>query len=280
METFPLDETSQKPEKGKYGKIEYKRETTPEEDKEQELVKGSSPTVKKIPEPIIFDDEEYARRLRDYNPGVDQIPHDFMRFDPTELETHLRELLHANDQWAFVQEKDTKAWEIPHVKTEKEEEIDQLMEKQDLTGNPAAYVRERMLQDSGMLQGRFDKELEELEEEGPSYTNQLKIVKELAKGTGGKPREIEPKRGDGFTTWGTKVPLGDCEVQELTIGKLHFRAIDYGGKIRLSEKNRKVLGNVGPFEKNQCVLLHAVAGTQWNRDGRRNGIPTLAKALS
>ena len=54
---------------------------------------------------MIFEEEDYGRRLLEYNPGVVRIPHGFMRFDPTELEGPLREILHANDEWAFFEEK-------------------------------------------------------------------------------------------------------------------------------------------------------------------------------
>ena len=71
--------------------------------------------------------------------------------------------------------------------------------------------------------------------------------------------------------------MGDCEVQEVKIGKLHFRAVDFGDTIRLSEKSTKTLGNIEHQEKNQCVFTHAVSGTQWHREGRKNGVPTLAR---
>ena len=55
---------------------------------------------------IIFAEKEYHVGRQEYNHGVGQIPHDFTRFDPTELESPLRELLHATDQRAYIQEKD------------------------------------------------------------------------------------------------------------------------------------------------------------------------------
>ena len=52
---------------------------------------------------------------------------------------------------------------------------------------------------------------------------------------------------------GKRIPLGDCEVQEVDIGKLHFRAVDFGDTIRLSEKSMWIFENVEHQEKNECV---------------------------
>lgn len=108
----------------------------------------------------------------------------------------------------------------------------------------------------------------------------MELLGEIENRKGEKKPTVGPKRGDGITTWGKKVHLGDCEVQEVTIGELHFRAIDFGDTIRLSERSRAILGNIEPLELNRCVLLHAVAGAQWRREGRKNGIPTLSRALA
>ena len=41
-----------------------------------------------------------------------------------------------------------------------------------------------------------------------------------------------------------------------------------------------MLKNVDAQEKNQCVMLHLVAGAQWIREGRKNGAPDLARVLA
>ena len=41
-----------------------------------------------------------------------------------------------------------------------------------------------------------------------------------------------------------------------------------------------MMGNIEPQERNQCVLLHLVAGAQWVRDGEKNSIPTLARVIA
>ena len=76
------------------------------------------------------------------------------------------------------------------------------------------------------------------------------------------------------------MPLGDCEVQEITIGCLNFRAVGYGDTIRPSERGRIELGNPDARERNQCVLLHVVDGTQWESEGGGDGIPFLQKVLA
>ena len=78
---------------------------------------------------------------------------------------------------------------------------------------------------------------------------------------------------------GQKNSLGGCEARELTIGKLHFRAVDFGDTARLSGRSGIRLGNIDVQERGRCVFFHTVAGEQWAREGTRNGVPTLARVL-
>lgn len=187
--------------------------------------------------------------------------------------------MHADDQWTYVPEKDGKRWEVEHVETEEERKVGKAILEQGLVGNQAALVQERMLKDYGEIQERLVRAMEEMKEDGPSYLHQVNLMNDIAARVGEEKLSVRPKRGDGIATWGNRIPLGDCEVQEVAIGKLHFRAVDFGDTIRLSEKSRKELENIEPHEKNQCVLIHAVAGTQRHREGRKNGVPTLARVL-
>ena len=95
-----------------------------------------------------------------------------------------------------------------------------------------------------------------------------------------KVGEIQPNRKGGVITWGRTIPLGDFEAQDITIANLHFRAIDFGDTVRLSERGKIALVNTDAFERNQCVLIHTVAGAQWAREGRRNGVPILSRVLA
>ena len=203
-----------------------------------------------------------------------------MRFDTTELENPLREILHADDKWTFVDEVEGEDWNISSVKTEVEAKVDQIAEGEKLNGNQAAFIRERVIVDSGDMEERYARAKEELENDGPSYMDQLDLLKSIVTRTGEKKLTAQPKTGDGIITWGKRIPLGDCEAQGLTLGKLHFRAIDFGDAVRLSERSRKSLGPIEPHEKNQCVLLHTVAGTQRLKEGKKNGIPVLARVLA
>ena len=161
----------------------------------------------KIKGPVIFEEGDYQQIRQEYNPGVDRIPHDFLRFDPTELGNPLRELLRANDHWTFIQEKEGKEWELSHVKTEIENDIERCLVKKGLVGNQAALIRERMIRGQGSLQERFDRAVVEMKDDGPSYLHQTELVKEIVTGAGEPTPEIGPKRGDGFSTWAKKIPL-------------------------------------------------------------------------
>ena len=117
------------------------------------------------------------------------------------------------------------------------------------------------------LRGRLDLASVELQEDGPSYMRQVNLMKDIAQRPGENRAACEPKRGKGSISWGKKAHLGDFEMQQVAIGKLHSRAIDTGDTIRLSAKSRVSLEHIEPVEKNQCVLLHTVADTQRSREG-------------
>ena len=154
--------------------------------------------------PIICEEEEYTLRRQDYNPGVGSIPHDFLRFDTTELENPLGELLHADDRWAFVSELHGKEWNIPDVKAEIENGAEQIVNDIQLNGNQAAFARGRMLADSGGLGDRFRRSTNEMQDDGPSYMHQLDLLKTIVARTGERKPIARPKRGDGIITWGNE----------------------------------------------------------------------------
>ena len=109
---------------------------------------------KECKEPIIFSRDENMNRLQAYNHGVERIPHDFLRFDPTELETHLLEFLRAYDAWAFTPEKKGKGWELPGVKTKLEVEVEKAISEHNIQGDHAALVRGRILTSEGKMMDR------------------------------------------------------------------------------------------------------------------------------
>ena len=128
----------------------------------------------------------------------------------------------------------------------------------------------------GTTEERFGEAMKEIEADGPSYLAHGGPVTEQTHATG----QVQPERRQGVITWGRKLPLGDCEVQEVPIGRLRFRAVDSGDTIRLSGRSRISLDHVDAQERNQCVLLHVVAGAQWARDGERNGDTHVVSYIS
>ena len=69
--------------------------------------------------------------------------------------------------------------------------------------------------------------------------------------------------GDGGVCriWvGTPIQLDDCTCQQVSIGKLHFTAADFGGAIHLGEFLQRKMVPAERSEKNQCTLLSVAAG--------------------
>ena len=92
--------------------------------------------------PVIYSEEVYKRTRTAYNPGVGDIPHDFLRFGPTEMQSPLREILRSADEWAFVQYIDGKEWSVTDVETEEEVCVGGLAKSKDVEGNQASFARE------------------------------------------------------------------------------------------------------------------------------------------
>ena len=158
--------------------------------------------------PIIFEEKEYQVGRQEYNHGADQIQRDFMRFDPTELEAPMRELLHATDQWAYIQEKDGMEWVTPYVKTEIENEIDRMMDGEGEKGTRAAFLRERAMCREGPLRDRSEIASDELLEVGPSYMDQVDLLKAIVRRGGNPPSGVwaEERRRSDIT--GNENPVG------------------------------------------------------------------------
>ena len=207
-----------------------------------------------------FRRREYADLRRSYNPGVGKITHNSLRVDPTELGNPLRELLRADDQWAHIPAYEGTERPLTHVKTKGEIQIEEEVVKHAVEGNHAAFIRERMLNDQCPMEERYQRASKEVMQDCLRYMRQLEMVRDIASHAGG--RVLGPKLGDGFTTWGERIPLVDCEAQRVSIGNLRFRAIAFGDTIRLSERSRIITGPIVSQERNQCVLLHAAAGAQ------------------
>ena len=220
-------------------------------------------------EPVIFERDDYDKKLSDYNPGAGNIPHDFLRFNPTELENPLRELLHAEDTWTFVPVRTCKPWSGQEMIQEDDQEARNFIRSRGIDGNLSAFILERTKRLEGKMEDKFEQALTEMKLDGPSYMSPMVYAEATSPMVG----KIQPKKRKGVITWGRTIPLGDCEAQDITIGRLHFRALDFGDTIRLSERSRIHLSNVDAQECNQCVLLHTVAGTQWAREGRKKRSP-------
>ena len=96
-------------------------------------------TPKKALPPVIFETVEYERRRVQRNPGVDRIPHDVLRINPTEMERPLREILYAGDNRSQKPAFGGKKWEIAQVRGLGGDEISAFIAPNGLGGNRAAF---------------------------------------------------------------------------------------------------------------------------------------------
>ena len=224
--------------------------------------------------PIIFAPGEFGRLAKDANRAVDGAPRDFLRFDFGEMETPLRDILFKSDKWMEQRKDGEKEWGIPGVITQRETEAAHHLMTANIHGDLITYLRGRMISSALPLEEAQMVEAQALGLLGASFAqHQAEIPCMVQTGSPHKER-------DETIVWGRRAPMGDCEAQDLSLGPLHFKAIDYGDTIRVSERLRKSTKNVTNDAENQCALLHLVDGVMWNRNGRRLGIPELSKILS
>ena len=87
--------------------------------------------------------------------------------------------------------------------------------------------------------------------------------------------------GDGGACriiWASSVQPDDCVCQQLTIGALHFCAVDYGAALRLNDFIQKKLVSAEREERNQCAII-AAPSSMVALDARPNNRPDRSRAV-
>lgn len=70
--------------------------------------------------PVIFDSDDHRALAENVNPYLQPTPHDFLRFDCTEMGSPLSEILYETDWWAQQEPTGLRDWELPRETSEKE----------------------------------------------------------------------------------------------------------------------------------------------------------------
>ena len=79
-------------------------------------------------------------------------------------------------------------------------------------------------------------------------------------------------------TRGDIIKLDDCRCHSVTIGHLRFRAVDFGGSIRLNEFLQRKLVSSDRLERNQRTAIAAAAGIL-ARDAHVAILPVRSRAI-
>lgn len=142
--------------------------------------------------------------------------------------------------------------------SEKEVEVERFSSSQQETGDRATYVRDRLVHISRPSEEAYAQIQDELDRNGPSFVRRKPHGKHRSVGrTKGERNKNEMIRR------GRKIPMSDCDAQEVAIGEFSFIAVDFGDTIRASAKIGRDTLNVENQEVNQCVLMHLVVGARW-----------------
>ena len=185
----------------------------------------------------------------------------------------MRELLYESDKWAQKEPIGAKGRGVSQTPTGKGPEIEEFLLHKQEKGGGETYVRSRMNATDAPLEEEYQSVKAEMSLKDPGFSNAY----HHATGRSFRRAVIRRNHKERINR-DRQVPSGDFEAREVTIGALHFVAIDYGDTIRASAglKGNK---NNDNREHNQCALLHLAAGVQGARAKRHQGIPGKQKVL-
>ena len=165
-------------------------------------------------------------------------------------------------------------WQDEQAPTAKEEEVEEFLRNGGEVGDHATYFRPRVMASESPRNEVYDMAASDLARLGPSFARRETPRGE--KGYGG----TQPRRHHKESIQrGRKIPMGDCEAQESTMGIPNSRMWILGDTIRISDAIQKETKNLENRDPNQCVLLYRVAGTQSARTKRQQGAPVMQNEI-
>ena len=222
--------------------------------------------------PVIFNQDDYGELARNVDACLNPTPHDLLRSDCTELDNPLRELLYATDQCTQQEPKGTKERSLPLVPSEQEAEVcgGDFARSRNETGDLATYVHSRLMTSTPTM-------MKHLTHQRTTWVNTGRVSRSFARPS--NTMALVDPRGGGSQRedWmGAENPDGGLRI---AIGEYPIVVIDFGDTGRVSEKIRGDTPNIDNREPNQCVVLHLVAGAQWDRTKRQQGIPEMQNVL-
>ena len=253
------------------GMVRQLREQNKKED-EEKRVSGET-KLSSIP--------DHGAQPKQGNPAIPFAPEGFGRFDFTQSESRARQLYYADDTWA--DERETTGGEVFLVG-----EIDESMDGPETwystQDRPLPKCVEQFVLnwlvknatmkdwDVGIMQA-----LELIASQGTKRMSQAALAElamrqeEACMRTGETPSQI---------SWSVSADMGDVRSQQLVIGGLEFTVLDYGDKLNIPLKLRKLLYEGSNLERNQCSIIHLSAGIEWHLQKRPNRFPLKNRVIS
>ena len=198
------------------------------------------------------------------NPFIGTPPADINSFNFTLLEDDFRTLLYGQDDWLIPPSESTSLLVTEVDNRGISQEVDRLFESYAPLLDPSLYcvllnwINLRTFNTNSDFEAELAAGLKNVMVHGNSFLR-LQANKALANlqcldrfhaGDGGVCR----------IWWGDSIKLDDCLCQPVSIGKLHFTAVDFGDIIHLNEFLQRKLVSPDREEKNQCTLLAVAAG--------------------
>lgn len=209
------------------------------------------------------------------------LPLDFSMTDFSDLEEQTRRLYQLDDEWAYQDDANPILESSPVNLRPREEQVQQWWGayQPEMADRIIPFVRNAMANNPDPLIGLDEACIMALDHlsEGGARIDQvcaktaLEVFKTKMLGRIGKERAIP-------VSFPPLMKCADYMVQNVSVGALHFSAVDMGEDVALTFKMQQALGSETNKELNQCIAKHLALALKWWVNGRRFNVPTRSRA--
>ena len=201
-------------------------------------------------------------------------------FNFSDLEEPTRKLRITDDSWLFQDEVDPILGPTASIPSAPQEELEQwwTANKPLISDRLVPFVRNLMLSENNPCQffaESYAHSLECLSEGGAALERNL-ATQALESWTK-QSSERAGRNPPTAVSFGEKIKCIHYVAQALSVGELHFTAVDMGEDIPLNLRLRQALGSENKFEVNQCVIKHLALSLEWWHNGKAFRIPARSR---
>ena len=208
------------------------------------------------------------------------LPLDFGMTNFSDMEEKTRSLYQMQDDWIFHDDVNTVLIMEPADLKPREQKLQAWWDayKPEMAERTIPFVRKTMLNNADpsiSFEALCILALGHLAE-GGAKIDQV-CAKTALEGLRAKGQGRVGKGAPANVVFAPRMNCADYVIQNVSIGALHFAAVDMGEDVALSFKMQQALGSESKKEFNQCVIKHLSLALEWWNNGRRCNVPTRSR---